>query len=116
VKNHVYVLVGFFLSACSSGSITEPPSQAQTFSEPVAQNECNGFEGMLPIDSDNVNTACYDESTRSMYVLFDTGGLYVYYSVQPQVWDRFIEAQPNAWSEVGYPELVKSGLSYRRIN
>lgn len=116
LKKLILLVFGFSLAACASNANTQPAAELSQTNMTRAESLCNGYEGMIPIDSDNVTAACYDESTGSMFVLFDTGGLYVYHSVSPQVWDAFVAAQPNAWSEVGYPELVQSGLPYERIN
>lgn len=70
---------------------------------------------LIPIDSDNVAMAGYNDSTRVMTVLFGSARLYEYYDVPPQLWESFIAAQPDPWSLVGYPQLVQGGYAYREI-
>ena len=72
-------------------------------------------DGLIPIDSDNVAMAGYNDSTRVMTVLFDSGGLYEYYDVPGSLWEAFVAAQPDPWSLVGYPQLVQGGYAYREI-
>ena len=70
---------------------------------------------LISIQSDNVRAAGYDDATRTMSVLFDSGGLYEYYDVPSSLWVDFVAAQPHPWSAVGYPELVQGGIAYQRI-
>jgi hypothetical protein len=51
-----------------------------------------------------------------MTVQFDSGWTYEYYGVSPELWLAFLAAQPNPWSQVGYPMLVEAGVPYRRIS
>jgi hypothetical protein len=71
---------------------------------------------LINIESDNVQAAGYDASTRIMTVQFDNGYLYDYYQVPPNLWLEFVAAQPNPWSLVGYPRLVQGGYAYQRTN
>ena len=110
------------LSACSSPSSPTPtivgsaptsalPGGATAPAAPVA-----GTGGQLiPIQSDNVQSAGYDAATQTMTVLFNSGGLYEYYGVPASLWEDFIAAQPHPWSQVGYPRLVEGGVAYKRI-
>ena len=75
-----------------------------------------GTKGLLiPIQSENVRAAGYDAETLVMTVQFRNGYLYEYYGVSADVWTSFVAAQPNPWSQVGYPSLVQSGIPYKRI-
>jgi hypothetical protein len=70
---------------------------------------------LIPIQSDDVQSAGYDAATQTMTVQFDSGGLYEYYSVPTSLWEDFVAAQPHPWSTVGYPRLVKGGVAYKRL-
>jgi hypothetical protein len=70
---------------------------------------------LIPIQSDNVQSAGYDATTQTMTVLFDSGGLYQYYSVPASLWEDFVAAQPHPWSRVGKPRLVDGGVAYKRV-
>lgn len=70
---------------------------------------------LIPIDSDNVFMAGYSQTTGVMTVLFRSGGMYEYYDVPPELWQAFVNAQPDPWSLVGYPQLVQQGYAYRKI-
>jgi hypothetical protein len=50
-----------------------------------------------------------------MTVQFNNGSIYEYFGVSAAVWQAFVAAQPHPWSQVGYPELVQSGIPYKRI-
>lgn len=110
----VAMVIALGTSGCSSEVASEvAPATAQaTDSSPAA-----GTNGVLiPIESSNVHMAGYDASTSVMTVLFDSGGLYEYYSVPVQLWDAFVAAQPSPWSQVGYPQLVQGGYAYQKIS
>lgn len=101
------------LVGCTSEA-PERPSASQT--APVVET-VNGTQGQLiPIASDNVAYAGYDEDSLEMTVMFDNGSTYAYFNVPAALWLRFIEAQPHPWSQVGYPELVRGGYSYAKIS
>lgn len=70
---------------------------------------------LITIQSSNVNAAGYDEVSMVMTVQFKNGALYEYYGVSPELWVSFVAAQPNPWSQVGYPRLVEAGLPYKRV-
>jgi hypothetical protein len=75
-----------------------------------------GTDGQLIyIQSDNVSAAGYDETSMVMTVRFDNGALYEYYGVPADLWTAFLAAQPNPWSQVGYPRLVNGGVPFQRI-
>jgi len=52
----------------------------------------------------------------TMTVQFNNGYTYEYYGVPLELWDTFLAAQPNPWSLIGYPRLVKAGVPYKRIS
>lgn len=100
------------LTGCASN--TEEVEVSETSSE--ASSQPVGTGGVLiPIDSDNVTAAGYDASSQIMTVQFDSGWTYEYYGVSLDVWNKFVVAQPNPWSRVGYPLLVQSGIPYKRV-
>jgi hypothetical protein len=70
---------------------------------------------LISIESSNVSAAGYDAATLVMTVMFKTGSLYEYYGVPAKVWNSFVAAQPHPWSQVGYSNLVQSGIPYKRI-
>ena len=109
---------GLLLLGACSGSTTRSnaplPAVAQSQqSEPTGAIGTGG--ALIPIDSDNVAMAGYDDQTRVMTVLFDSARLYEYYDVSPQLWESFVAAQPDPWSLVGYPQLVQGGYAYQEI-
>jgi hypothetical protein len=59
--------------------------------------------------------AGFDDKSSVMTVQFKNGAIYEYYGVSTAVWQAFVAAQPHPWSQVGYPELVQSGIPYKRI-
>ena len=71
---------------------------------------------LIPIQSDNVAAAGYDEINQTMTVQFHGGEIYEYYGIQPEIWFEFVEAQPHPWSQVGKPKLVDAGVPYQRIS
>ena len=103
--------------ACSnepSASETQQPAAAQE--QQIEATAAAGTGGaLIPIDSDNVAMAGYDDRTRVMTVMFHSARLYEYYDVPPALWEAFVAAQPDPWSLVGYPQLVQGGYSYREI-
>jgi hypothetical protein len=116
--------VAFVVVGCgtSPGNISvpasEPPAEASQ-PGPEAASDAPARVGtggeLISIQSDNVQAAGYDDATRTMSVLFDSGGLYEYYDVPSSLWVDFVAAQPHPWSAVGYPELVQGGIAYERI-
>lgn len=71
---------------------------------------------LISIQSDNVRAAGYDANSMIMTVQFDNGSIYEYYGVPIELWDSFVAAQPHPWSQVGYPQLVQTGVPYKKIN
>ncbi len=96
-----------------------PSLNGESSSDYIEQSESAlqiGTNGQLiPIQSDNVSAAGYDEESMVMTVQFDSGALYEYYGVPAELWTSFIAAQPHPWSQVGYPRLVQGSIPYRRI-
>lgn len=104
------------LTGCATTlDVDEPEAVEASFKEPVSAPTPGTGGELIPIDSDNVVMAGYDVTTQVMTVLFDEGRLYEYYEVPLALWERFVAAQPDPWSTVGYPELVRGGYGYQRI-
>lgn len=113
-----------FMAGCgSTESLPEPqvptpgPAAASVTQEigPTPAPQVGTGGELIAIQSDNVEAAGYDDATSTMTVLFDSGGLYEYYDVPPQLWEDFVAAQPHPWSAVGYPRLDQGGVAYQRI-
>jgi predicted small secreted protein len=108
----LFFALSFLLTGCANGT----SSIGEISEREDKQVSLVGTEGQLiPIQSDNVRAAGYDVETQVMTVQFKNGYLYEYYGVSADVWTSFIAAQPNPWSQVGYPSLVQSGIPYKRI-
>ena len=109
----IFPLLALLLStSCSSRTF----ESIATSTEDAAGTEQSGTNGeLIPIQSDNVNSAGYDETSLVMTVQFRNGAIYEYYGVPTQLWISFLAAQPHPWSQVGYPQLVRSGIPYKRI-
>ena len=71
---------------------------------------------LIPIQSNNVHAAGYDELSGIMTVKFKNGAIYEYFAVPRELWESFLQAQPDPWSLVGYPRLVQAGVLYKRIS
>jgi uncharacterized protein YcfL len=107
-------LVLVLVTSCSSKESYSNSANPQESTELI--NEINGTNGaLIPITSSNVNAAGYDAQNQIMKVQFMSGAIYEYYGVQLELWDSFINAQPNPWSAVGYPRLVGERYPYKRI-
>jgi hypothetical protein len=108
------VLISLLITLTSCGSSELSIAKLET---PLAQNPyLVGTDGaLIPIESDNVSAAGYNEDSLVMTVQFDNGAIYEYYGVPTDLWISFIEAQPHPWSAVGYPRLVQGGIPYKRI-
>jgi hypothetical protein len=106
------VLLAILLSGCGTNLDTTQPTETIQNQESTSV----GTNGQLiSIQSDNVRAAGYDASVLVMTVQFNSGYVYEYYGVQPELWNSFIAAQPNPWSQVGYPRLVQAMVPYKRI-
>ncbi len=103
-------LIALCLTSCG---IQNEGNQQVEVSPPKVSSGTNGQ--LIPIQSDNVQSAGYDSISLTMKVQFRNGYIYEYYGVPVEVWESFLEAQPNPWSLVGYPKLVQTGVSYKRI-
>lgn len=104
----------------SASFLVLPVSSCGTSSSEVATSQQVtkqvGTKGeLIPIQSDNVSAAGYDELSSVMTVQFKNGALYEYYGVPTDLWISFVAAQPHPWSQVGYPRLVQAGIPYKRI-
>ena len=104
------------VSSCSVES-SSTSSIAETSGSSQESDLSKDTQGeFIQIQSDNVSMAGYDASTQTMTVMFDNGKSYWYQPVDQSVWTAFYNAQPHPWSQVGYPELVESGIPYGRLN
>ena len=59
---------------------------------------------LVQVVSDSVAAVGYDASTRTMRVLFQSGGLYDYFNVDPSLYGEML--RPHPWRRVG--RIVKS--------
>ena len=99
----------FLISGCGTSTENSGDYSAET------KNEIGTGGQLISIQSNNVAAAGYNESTQVMTVQFRNGSLYEYYGVPTNLWESFIAAQPDPWSQVGYPRLVQAGVPYKRI-
>jgi hypothetical protein len=99
------------LTACTDQN--EDSDVTSTSESAFQQIGTNGL--LIPIESDNMRAAGYDEASMVMTVQFDNGALYEYFGVTGDLWTSFVAAQPHPWSQVGYPRLVQGGIPYKRI-
>lgn len=105
----------FFLSlisGCASGETLDQVSESYSEIQMVDGNHSE----LQDIVSSNVRQAGYNSDSKVMTVVFDNGSRYEYFQVPQELWNEFLEAQPNPWSRVGYPRLVGEGYQYKRIN
>jgi hypothetical protein len=58
-------------------------------------------EPLHPIDSDAVDQVAYDGASRTLTILYVSGGLYEYYDVDPRLYDALVSAQPHPWTVLG---------------
>ena len=111
-RSGLSVLLAFLLSGCGTNLDTTQSTERIQNQESTSV----GTNGQLiSIQSGNVRAAGYDASVLVMTVQFNSGYVYEYYGVQPELWNSFIAAQPNPWSQVGYPRLVQAMVPYKRI-
>ena len=111
--NSLLLTLGLSLSLLTTGcgDTSEELSIAQVEAQTVV-----GTNGQLiPIQSDNVAAAGYDAGSMTMTVQFNNLYTYEYYGISLELWNSFISAQPNPWSQVGYPRLVRAGVPFKRI-
>ena len=118
------VLVAALLFGCTSESAQvvaddpipdESSLQVEIPQEAQVADDTGTGGVLIPIDSDNVAMAGYDNQTRIMTVMFHQGRIYEYYNIPPTLWEAFFAAQPDPWSLVGYPQLVQGGYAYQEI-
>lgn len=100
------------INACS----IENPEQSAAATAPSVDLSQDTYGELVTIQSDNVSMAGYDASTQMMTVVFDDGDAYWYQPVDQSTWTAFYLAQPHPWSQVGYPQLVQSGIPYGKLN
>lgn len=111
-RSGLCVLLAILVSGCGTNSdITQSTESIQ--SQGSTSVGTNGQ--LISIQSDNVRAAGYDAAVLVMTVQFNNGYTYEYYGVQPELWNSFIAAQLNPWSQVGYPRLVQAMIPYKRI-
>ena len=103
------LLVLLLISGCGTSAENSANYLAET------KNEVGTGGQLISIQSNNVAAAGYNESTLVMTVQFRNGALYEYYGVPTDLWESFLAAQPNPWSQVGYPRLVQAGIPYKRV-
>ena len=114
--------IAFFLSiaigvtSCSGGSNSDLAQieESASVQDMDLSRDTNGE--FINIQSDNVSMAGYDAAAQRMTVMFANGNSYWYQPVDQSVWTAFYNAQPHPWSQVGYPQLVESGIPYGRVN
>lgn len=70
---------------------------------------------LISIQSNNVKAAGYHDFTDVMTVQFKSGATYEYYAVALELWEDFLQAQPDPWSKIGYPRLVQGNFVYEEI-
>lgn len=112
-----FTLLALVLVLVTSCSSKVSYSNSANPEESIAlTKEVKGTNGaLIPITSSNVIAAGYDAQNQIMKVQFMSGAIYEYYGVQIELWESFVNAQPNPWSAVGYPRLVGDGYPYKRI-
>ena len=112
-----FTLLALVLVLVTSCSSKESYSNSANPEESIAlTKEVKGTNGaLIPITSSNVIATGYDAQNQIMKVQFMSGAIYEYYGVQIELWESFVNAQPNPWSAVGYPRLVGDGYPYKRI-
>jgi hypothetical protein len=108
----IIVVVLSVLSSCGSPMLN--------FEKPLNVDEASNFSlgtggELIEIESENVKSAGYNQMTDVLIIEFRNGAIYEYYQVPTSLWSDFLAAQPDAWSQVGYPRLVKGGYEYKRI-
>ncbi|WP_022894223.1 KTSC domain-containing protein [Agromyces subbeticus] len=65
-----------------------------------------------PISSEALRAVSYDRERRVLTVQFESGSIYEYFDVAPELHAELLEAQPHPWQVVG--ERVKAHR-FRRI-
>ena len=101
-------------TSCTFEQESKPTAQ-KTESNSDLTNDSGTNGALIPITSNNVIAAGYDIQSKTMKVQFKNGFIFEYYGVDLELWNSFVESQPNPWSRVGYPRLIGEGYQYRRI-
>jgi len=108
----LFLLSLIVLTSCGSSETNSRNREPAKF---VVEDSVGTKGELISIQSNNVNAAGYDAASMVMTVQFKNGALYEYYGVSPELWVSFVAAQPDPWSQVGYPQLVRSDNPYKRI-
>lgn len=114
VGSSLAIILTISLSSCAVASISNDggtPTSLNT--EKVVEEGTGG--ALVAISSDNVSAAGYNVSSKVMTVQFKSGAIYEYLGVPLNLWEDFLAAQPNPWSEIGNPRLAQGGFAYKRI-
>jgi hypothetical protein len=111
LRASVTLLFSLTLTSCAIADTELKEFEANPTTEGVGTNG-----KLISIQSENVRAAGYEASSMTMTVQFNNGYTYEYYGVPLELWDTFLAAQPNPWSLIGYPRLVKAGVPYKRIS
>jgi hypothetical protein len=56
---------------------------------------------LRPVSSDALRAVSYDRERRVLTVQFESGSLYEYFEVAPELHDELLAAQPHPWQVVG---------------
>ncbi len=111
------MLLGYFLIILlitSCGNSLSDSTRDQSIGSSLQSSVGTNGE-LIPIESNNVRAAGYDEESLVMSVQFNNGSIYEYYEVPTELWSSFFAAQPHPWSKVGYSQLVQGGYKYKRV-
>jgi hypothetical protein len=68
--------------------------------------------GIRRIQSDALDGVAYDRGRRVLLVQFESGSIYEYFDVEPELFEELEAAQPHPWHVVG--ERVKEHR-FRRL-
>jgi hypothetical protein len=68
--------------------------------------------GIRRIQSDALDGVAYDRDRRVLLVQFESGSIYEYFDVEPELFEELEAAQPHPWHVVG--ERVKEHR-FRRL-
>jgi hypothetical protein len=56
---------------------------------------------LQPIDSGALGGAAYDAESRTLTVEYESGSVYEYYDVEPELYEELERSQPHPWHVVG---------------
>ena len=68
---------------------------------------------MIPVDSSNLSSVGYNDETYELYIRFNSGGLYVYEMVPPNVYHELMDAPSHGKY---FASNIKKVYRYRRMN